>query len=125
MLVRRAASGSLVQPQIEVERGKVVGWPVGPATGFCRLQSWLDDARSADRDFVLKLEDVFKQTVEPVGPEIRAGRRIDKLRADAHAAAGFANRTFENVAHSQFTPDPLHVDRLALVCKAGIAGDDE
>ena len=53
--------------------------------------------------------------VEPVSSEMRAGRRVDQLHADAHATAGFANGTFEDITHAQFAPDPPHLDRLALV----------
>jgi hypothetical protein len=56
---------------------------------------------------------------------MRAGERIDQLRGDADAAAPFAHRAFEHVAHAEFAPDLLHVDGLALVREARIAGDDE
>jgi len=54
-----------------------------------------------------------------------AGRRVDQLGADAHVAGGFANSAFEDITHAQFPADLLHVDCLALVREAGIAGDDE
>ena len=56
---------------------------------------------------------------------MRAGRRVDQLRADAHPVPSFANRTFEDIAHAQFAADLFHIDRLALVGEARIAGDDE
>src|SRR5580693_9660827 len=51
--------------------------------------------------------------------------RVDQLRGDADPAARFAHRAFENIAHTQFAADRLHIDRLALVGEARIAGDDE
>jgi hypothetical protein len=93
---------------------RVVCRPLGRAAGLGRFQGRLDDAGNADRHLVLKLEDVFQETVEPVGPEMRAGRRVDQLRADAHAAAGLSHRAFEDIAHTQFTPDLLHVEYLPL-----------
>ena len=39
----------------------------------------LDDTGDANRDLVLKLEDVFERTVEAVGPEMRAAERVDQL----------------------------------------------
>jgi hypothetical protein len=98
---------------------------LGRAPDFGHLQGRLDDAGHADRHFVLHFEDVFEETVEPVGPQMRAGRRVDKLRGNPDSAPGFAHRAFEDIAHTQFTPDPLHVYCLALVRKARIAGDDE
>jgi|SRR6516165_2147978 len=56
---------------------------------------------------------------------MRAISRFDQLRSDPHAIASFAHRTFEDIADTQFEADPLHVDGLALVCKARIAGDYE
>src|ERR1700720_637921 len=56
---------------------------------------------------------------------MRTGGRVDQLRGDAHPIAVFANRAFEHVAHAELAPDLLHVDRLALVGEARIAGDDE
>ena len=100
--------------QIKVEGSQINGRPVGRSGCFGGLQSRLDDAGHADRHVVLKLEDLFQGTVEPLGPKMRAGRRIDQLRADAHTAAGFANGTFEDIAYAQLTADLLHVKRSAL-----------
>ena len=56
---------------------------------------------------------------------MRAGCRVDQLRGDAHPAAGLAHRAFEDIADAELAADLLHVDGLALVGKARIAGDDE
>jgi hypothetical protein len=56
---------------------------------------------------------------------MRAGRRVDQLCGDAHALACLAHRAFEDVADAEFASDLLHIDRLALVGEAGVAGDDE
>ena len=55
---------------------------------------------------------------------MRAISRFDQLRSDPHAIASFAHRTFEELADAELTPDLLHIDRLAFVRKARIAGDD-
>src|SRR6516162_10120736 len=64
---------------------------VGRTCDFGRLHRGLDDAGDARRHFVLKVEDIFKRAVEAVRPEMRAGRRIDQLRRDAHATARLAD----------------------------------
>jgi hypothetical protein len=56
---------------------------------------------------------------------MRPTGRVDQLRSDADAVAGFAHRAFQNIADAQFATDLLYVDGLALVGKARIAGDDE
>ena len=45
--------------------------------------------------------------------------------SDAHATARFAHRAFENIPHTQFAIDLLHVNRLALVGEGRIAGYHE
>ena len=56
---------------------------------------------------------------------MRPAERIDQLGGDAHPPTRLANRAFEHVAHAELAPDLLHVDSLALVCKARIPSDDE
>src|SRR5262249_19561688 len=65
------------------------------------------------------------RTVEAFGPEMRSGDSVDQLGGDAYPSASLAHRTFEHIADTQFAADLLHIDRLALVCKTGIAGDYE
>ena len=60
------------------------------------LQRRLDDTSDADRDFVLKLQDVVAVAVEAIGPEMGAASRIDKLRGDPHAGAHLTHRPFEH-----------------------------
>ena len=89
------------------------------------LEPRRDRADDARRHLVLQLEDVLELAVEPVGPEMRAGRGIDQLAGDAHPAAGLAHAALEHVAHAELAADLPHVDGPALVGEARIAGDDE
>ena len=88
--------------------------------GFPRLERWLDGTCDAARDVVLEFEDIIERTVETVGPDVGTARRVDKLAGDAHAVAGFANRTFEHVTHAQLALDLLHIYGPSFVCKARI-----
>ena len=74
---------------------------------------------------VLQLEQVGHVFLEAIGPEMRAGRRIDQLRVDAHAVLVTLHRAFEHVAHAEFLADLLGVDGLALEREGRVAGDDE
>jgi len=56
---------------------------------------------------------------------MRAALCVDQLRGDAHATASLAHRAFEHIADAQLAADLFHIDGLALVRKARIAGDDE
>jgi hypothetical protein len=55
------------------------------------LQCGFDYARYAGSHSVLKLEDVFEGPVEAIGPEMRAGKRINQLPGDADPLTRFAN----------------------------------
>src|SRR6516164_4314267 len=50
---------------------------------------------------------------------------LDQLRGDADPLASLAHRASEHIAHAQLATDPLHIDSLALVGEARIAGDHE
>jgi len=114
-----------LRAQAKIVSGQIAGRLPGHATDLACLQRRLDDSGNVGRDLILKLEHVFERTVEPVGPQMRAGLRLDQLRRDAHPVARFAHAAFEHVAHSQFARHLLHIDRLALVRKTRIAGDHE
>jgi len=89
------------------------------------LQCRLDDPSDTDGDPVLELEDILQRAVETVGPNMHPTERIDQLRGDALASASLAHRAFEHITHAELASDLLHVDCLALVREARIAGDDE
>ena len=74
---------------------------------------------------ILQIEDVLNAAVEMICPEMRAASAVDELRRDAHPLCCFAHATFEHIAHTQFTPDLLHVDGAALISEARIACDHE
>src|SRR6516162_7528683 len=119
------ARSSRARLQIKIVSGQIVCWPFGQVTDLRGLQGGLDNAGDAERHLILKIEDVLERAVKPVGPKMGAVCRVDQLRGDAYPAAGLAHRAFEHVAHTQLTPDLLHIDRLTSVSKTRIAGDDE
>ena len=114
-----------LRAQAKIVSGQIAGRLPGHATDLACLQRRLDDSGNVGRDLILKLEHVFERTVEPVGPQMRAGLRLDQLRRDAHPVARFAHAAFEHVAHSQFAGDLPHVDGSAFVGGARVAGDNE
>ena len=78
---------------------------------------------AADSHTVLKFEDVFERTIEPVGPEMRSAGSFDQLRRNANPLPRFAHRSFEHVSHVEVLSDLLCVDRTALVGESRISGD--
>jgi hypothetical protein len=59
-----------------------------------------------------------------IGPQMRPSACVNQLSGDADSIGAFAHRAFEHVPNAQFAADPLHVDVLALVGEARIAGED-
>src|SRR6202000_79543 len=51
--------------------------------------------------------------------------RVDKLYVDPQPFVTAQNTAFKNIAHVQFTADPLGIDSLALEGERGVAGDNE
>jgi hypothetical protein len=111
--------------QIEVIGIEAVG-PLAPrAFDLGVTERRLDHPRNADGDVILQFEHIFELTVEAVGPEMRPAQRVDQLRRDAHPVSALSHRAFEHVADAELAADLLHIDGLALVRKARIAGDHE
>ena len=64
--------------QIEVIGIEAVGPLASRAVDLALPERRLDDTGDIDGDLVLKLENVFERAVEAVGPEMRAGCRVDR-----------------------------------------------
>ena len=96
-----------------------------PALDLGLAQLWFDRAGDARCHLVLQLENVVQRAVKTVGPDVRAGRRVNQLPSDTHPVAGFAHAAFEHIAHTELLRHLLHVDRLALVGEGRVAGDHE
>ena len=98
--------------EVEIIGGEVAGWTAPGAAGLGRLQGRLDDPGDAGRHLILQIEDVFHRAVETVGPEMRAGLRLDQLSGDAHPAGGL-QRSLGNL-------NPPAPGRLGIVGPAGL-----
>src|SRR5258708_25734178 len=66
-----------------------------------------------------------KRTIELVRPKVRSTGRFKHLSGDQTSPRRFSDATFQNVTHTEFTPNLLNIDRFALVGEAGIARDHE
>src|SRR5205807_5270572 len=83
-----------------------------------------DRANDALCDPVLQIERVFQGTVEAVGPQMLAARRLDELAGDADPVAGLAEASLDYIPHPELARDLLRVRTFALVAEAGVAGHD-
>src|SRR5262249_3391450 len=78
----------------------------------------LDGTHDGGRDQVLQVENVAHRAVEMIGPDMRAGRRVDELACDPYSVACPPHTALEQVADPELATDTLHLDRLALVREA-------
>ena len=76
-------------------------------------------------DFVLHVEEVGHGLIEALGPEMRAGLRVDELDVDAQPIAGALNAALQHIPHVQLAPDLLQIDMFSLVGEGSVAPDHE
>ena len=95
------------------------------APAFFRDEFDPERPREAGGDLVLHLEQVFARLVESIGPDVRAGLRVDQLRVDPHALCAALDAALQNVAHPQGATDLADVDGATLERERRIAGDDK
>ena len=76
------------------------------------------------RGSVLHVEKVGNGLVEALGPQMRAGFRVDELDVDAQPVARALNAALQYIPHVQLTSDLLQVDMFALVGEGGVGRGD-
>src|SRR5262249_22897712 len=81
--------------------------------------------RHSVSNLVLNGKDVSEIVVVTVRPDVFAGGGFGEVGGKAGGSAGSSHGAFEYVAHTELTPDLLHIHCATLVGEAGIAGDDE
>jgi catechol 2,3-dioxygenase-like lactoylglutathione lyase family enzyme len=84
----------------------------------------LDGGGDARGDVVLQVEEVSEGTVEARGPELRAGVRLDELRADTDLGRRPAHASLEDVADAELLRRVLHVDLAAAARREARASRD-
>src|SRR5262245_39117697 len=89
------------------------------------VKLWFDSTHYTGRDFVLQLEYMDQGPFVALRPDLAPDRSICELNADAEAVASFADAAFQDVLHTKFAPDLLHIYRFPLVGKCRVAGNDE
>ena len=60
-------------------------------------------------DLVLKIEQVNKLAIVTFRPNVVAGARVNKLRADPHPVAALAHAALQHKAHPKILPHLPHV----------------
>jgi hypothetical protein len=60
---------------------------------------------TANRDFVLHVEEIGERFIDPLGPEVIAGPGVDQLHVDAHAVSAALNATLGDIA--DVNPQPI------------------
>src|SRR4051812_46713312 len=66
---------------------------------------------------VLQIEDIVESTVQAIGPQVGAVRRIDELGRDAYPSRRLPHAALEHITNSEIPSNLLHVDVASLVSK--------
>ena len=125
VVLRRGREDVRQRPEVEVVGVEAPGRLAPGALDLGPPERRLDRAGHPLRHPVLEVEHVRERAVEALRPEMGAALGVDQLARDAHPLASFADAALEHVAHAQLAPDLPHVDGLAPVGEARVAGDDE
>jgi hypothetical protein len=72
---------------------------------------------------ILHLQEIDAVGVELIGPEMRAGLRVDELSTHPHAIATQLLASLQHIAHAEIAAHLLHIDGLSLVGEGGASGD--
>src|SRR5205814_7674360 len=84
--------------QVSIVAGEITLRPFQRSSDFRCLQRWFNDTGDARCHVILKLENIFEQTIEAVSPEMRAVFGFDQLAGNAHSVAGLAHGALKHVA---------------------------
>src|SRR6185437_14362028 len=82
---------------------------------FRRVKLRLDGGDDGLGDLVLHGEYVGKLAVVTLRPDMAAGRDIDELNGDAHAAAVLAHAALDHIIDAEFTGELFHRHRAAAI----------
>src|SRR5262249_16229660 len=95
-------------PKLAIVCSQVLGWL--PAKMFDRktIEVARDHSRNCTHQLILDGKDVLQVTVVTLGPEMIAGRDLDKLRGHTHPITRFPYAALNHVVRAQFPPHLFH-----------------
>src|SRR6516225_3439262 len=64
--------------------------------------------------FILNCKDVIELAIVFLGPRLQPVVHVDQLHVDAHLIAGLLQTSFENMCHSECSPDFLQIEIATL-----------
>ena len=73
----------------------------------------------------LDRQQILERSVVAVTPDVSPGRGVDQLGSDTRALGRGLQAAFKHVADAKVAPDLADIDRLVLVGRGRVAGDDE
>ena len=85
----------------------------------------LEHARNGRRDPIPQFKYIGHNTVEPVGPYIRASLGFDELASDAQLLPHLLDTALEDVTGAEPLCDVTDIHALPLEVECGAAGDHE
>ena len=88
-----------------------------------RTQTQPDLACNILRYIVLDIEDVFRQIIVVLGPQVRLILHLNKLSGNAYVTSAFAQAVFQHVLHRKFASYLIQAFVLMLVSHDGRSRD--
>ncbi len=80
-------------------------------------QLHLEGRHNVPGDLILHREDIFQHPVIALGPQVRAGRRVDELGRNADPLGRFAHTALQHIPHAEILTHLLHLHGLPLIGK--------
>src|SRR6516165_12388130 len=108
-----------------IDRVETAGTLARRSAALRRDHLYVDGPGQSGGDLVLHVEKIAALLVEAFGPQTPAALGINELRVEADPFARVLHAAFENIAYAELAADLAGVDRLALICKSGVARDRE
>src|SRR5260221_4827329 len=109
----------------EIDGVEIIGPFAHRPAAFGRGKLDLHHPGEPSDDLVLHAEEIGTRFVEPLGPEMRPGLRIDQLRVDPDAVFRTLDAAFHDVAHAEVAADLAGIDCLSLVGEGSVASDHD
>src|SRR5204862_411745 len=76
-------------------------------------------------DFILRLEQIDNGLVEPLRPQMIAGRRVDQLHVDPKTIDARLHRAIQHVPNIELAPQRFNVYWPSLKGEGNVARDDQ
>ena len=115
--IRRGISLPRMRPRQKTDfvGTEIVGASSGRLRLLRRFDLWRNHGHNGLRHFLLYREDVLQHAVVALGPDVVAGKRVNKLASHTNPIRRLPDAALQHIADAEFAADLPDIGRLALV----------